>query len=165
MKSTRKFAFPMLIALVFVFATTTIYLLVIQEGSESDQQEERETIEFLTDKITYESGEDITFILLNNGTDNVGYDGELRNTLQIFGPGGSIVVMTPYAQSFPLTTIQPGENLSWTWNQTYYLYVWEEGELEPTWDYRSSTQVPNGKYTAKTSCGDIEKEVDFWISS
>jgi hypothetical protein len=166
METKAKIAVAVTLALLFVFLSLTIFLLAFPRESDPDQTEEKETIEFLTDKTTYESGENITFILLNNGTDNVGYDSELRDTLQIFGLGGQIVVMMPYAQTFAGTTIQPGENLSWTWNQTYYLYVWlwEEEELELTWDYISWRQVPSGKYTAKISHGDIEKEVDFWIS-
>ena len=164
MKAPTKFAFAVLIALVFVFASTTVFLLVNQEVSESDQQEEREPVEFLTDKTTYESGENITFILLNNGTDGIGYTSSLRETLHIFDPWGGIAVMRPYIWA-GTTVIQPGENLSWTWNQTYYLYVWEEGKLEPTWDYRSWTQVPNGKYVAEISYGDIKKEVEFWIGN
>lgn len=167
MDSARKFVVPTLAILALVFATTTVYLLMIQKVPESDTQEERETIEFLTDKTTHEPGENITFILLNNGTDDIKYDSELRETLQIFSPGGWIIVMLPDKQTSGLTTIRPGENLTWTWNQTYYLYVLKEGELEPTltWDYRSWEQVPNGKYTAEIRFGNIKKEVEFYIGN
>ncbi len=166
MKSTMKLAFTILTTLILVFASTTIFLLVNQEACEGDDREEKVTVDFLTDKTSYASGEDITFTLVNNGTEGLEYDTELRETLQIFDSIGGVVFALPYIHTGGETIIQPGENLSWTWNQTYYLYIWEENREYPTWDYRSWTQVPTPeRYTARIIFRDLEMELDFSIGT
>jgi hypothetical protein len=164
MEMKARIIFVATVVLMFVFLSMTVFLLVFPEECDTDQPEEKDTIELSTSKSTYRSGENVVFILHNNGTEDFVYDTSLRETLQIFGPGGQIVLMEPYWQTQGLSGIPPGENLSWSWNQTYYLYVLEEGEFELAWDYRSWTQVRPGKYTAEINCGYIEKEVEFWIN-
>jgi hypothetical protein len=165
MKSKTRIALSVITALMFVFLASTVYLLVGKENCDTEQPVEGKAVEFQTDKETYKPWETVTFILLNNGTEGQEYDTEIRDTLQVFNFWGDMVLMSPWIQTQGETVIQPGETLSWTWNQTYYLYVWEEGKTEPTWDYRSWTQVTSERrYTARIIFRDLAEDVDFWIS-
>ncbi len=155
--------------LMLVFIATTAYLFADQRECKMtagipEEDSVGEDLQLLTDKRIYESGESVTFILHNNGTEDVGYDSSLRETMQIFGPFGRIVVMIPYIQTFGCTVIRPGEDLRWTWNQTHYLYTYNDvWAIGPTWDYRSWTQVSSGEYTAAIAFGHFENEVRFHI--
>jgi hypothetical protein len=168
----RKVLVPILVALMFLFLATTIYLIAFQDEFHEDEENDDEepgpydNIEFYTDKSEYSPGESVTFILKNNGTIDLIYDSELRDKLRVFDRFGGIVLMEPWIQTLALTPIHPGESRIWTWNQTYYLYVWEEGKLQPTWDHRSWTQVTTDRtYTARIVVGDLDKEWEFGIKS
>jgi hypothetical protein len=164
MKSKTRIALSVTTALMFVFLATMVYLLVEQEKCDTEQPVEDKPVVFRTDKEVYGPGEIVTFLLLNNGTDGLEYDTYLRDTLQIFSPWDEMVLKSPYVQTGGITIIQPSETFSWTWNQTYYLYVWEEGRTEPTWDYRTWTQVPSERgYIARINFNYLAEEVYFQI--
>jgi hypothetical protein len=141
MNSKAKITLSVTVALMFIFLASTVYLLTNPDKCDTEEPADGNPVVFRTNKEVYEPGEIVSFVLLNNGTDGLEYDTEIMDTLQVFDSGGDIVLMRPYMQTGGETVIQPGLNLSGTWNQTYYLYVWEEGKTEPTWDYRSWTQV------------------------
>jgi hypothetical protein len=152
------------VVLMFVFMMTTVYLWAFQEEcAQGEDAVELDELLFFTDKERYEPGEDVKFILQNNGSESLLYDTELEETIQIFGPSGAITVMEPYIQTCGLSHIPPGENLTSTWNQTYYLYVNGMISVSHTLDYRTWTQVPTGIYTARLNFGNIKEEVKFEI--
>ena len=159
------------IRILAVVSTTLMVLLLIavavllgnQKVCDEVPPEETDNLLFFTDKSTYQPGKSVTFTLMNNGSENILYDTSLGETLQIFSSSGEIIVMEPWLQDCGLSSILPGESRTWTWNQTYYIYI-QESLLNLTLDYRSWTQVtPQREYTARINFEDIEKEVDFNI--
>jgi hypothetical protein len=168
MIGNRKIS-SIVVALMLVFMASTVYLLANQMECEltgviPEDDLVGKDLQLLTDKKIYESGESVTFILHNNGTEDVGYDSSLRETMQIFDQSGKIVVMMPYLQTFGIIAIGPGDDLRWSWNQSHYLYAYSDiRDTSPTWDYRSWTQVHTGFYTARITFGDFQEEVEFHI--
>jgi hypothetical protein len=122
-----------------------------------------------TDKNVYSRSENVEFILSNVGKNvSIIFDSNLEEALQIFDPFGNTVVMRPPADSDGLISISPGESINWVWDQTYYLWVYEEPGGMPTWSYLTGTQVwipdhPRSNFTARVTFGPFEDEVKFSI--
>ncbi len=164
-----EIAVAILVAVMFVFATTTLYLLAFPRACEYVvwEYEERHgdiPLVLAIDKRIYTPGESVEFILRNVGSTVIVYDSELRETLQIFDPFGHIVVMRPAGDSDGLIHLLPGESISWVWDQTYYLWVFEKPGEMPTWSYMAGTPVyPGSNYTAKITFGAFVDVVKFSI--
>jgi hypothetical protein len=108
----------------------------------------------------YRTGVSVVFTFRNTWDESILYDTELRETLIIYDSEENVIVMLPELQTFGIFTLEPNETLDWIWNQTYHLW---EGNNKTTWDKRTDTQVPGGKYTARIEFASIQEEVDFWI--
>lgn len=153
MKDTWKMV-GAIIALMVLFVTVSA---VIGYTKRCPGVEQGETLR--TNKECYRTGESVVFTFRNTWDESISYDTELRETL-IISDSEDVIVMLPELQTDGVIMLDPNESLDWIWNQTYYLW---EGNNETTWDERTDTQVPAGKYTARIEFASIQEEVDFWI--
>ncbi len=145
-----------LVIIVIVFAVTVGFFMhycpVIKQGEV-----------LTTDKTCYKEGEEVVITLENVWDKPIDYDSELRDTLEVYGPDGKLLVMVPMEQTSEVITLNPNETLEWTWDQTYYLWdVDEHGNA--TLDDRNGDQVPLGSCVVRIAFGEIEKEAKFKIT-
>jgi hypothetical protein len=146
-----------LVIVVIIFAVTIGFFMhycpVIEQSDE-----------LRTGRTCYIQGEeDVVFTFRNTGDNEITFNSDLGEVIEIFGPDGDLVLMIPPILDNETIQLGPNETLEWSWFQIYYL--WEsDGEGNITFDDRNDDQVPLGKYTARISFGEIEEEVIFRIT-
>lgn len=147
-----------------IFALMVLFVAVsavIGYRKQCPEVEQGETL--TTDKECYRTGGSVVFTFRNTSDEAISYDTELRETLVIYDSDWNLVVMLPASVTHGAIDLDPNETLEWTWNQTYYLWEYNDETMETEWDEKTDTEVPAGKYTARIEFDNIEEEVYFWI--